>query len=43
MSFSGAACATWRERNASRLAVLDAEHLEDGPVAEVHLERPLRC
>jgi all-trans-8'-apo-beta-carotenal 15,15'-oxygenase len=29
------------KRNASRLAVLDAEHLADGPVAEAHLDQPL--
>jgi all-trans-8'-apo-beta-carotenal 15,15'-oxygenase len=28
-------------RNASRLAVLNAERVADGPVAEVHLDRPL--
>jgi carotenoid cleavage dioxygenase-like enzyme len=26
----------------SRLAVLDAEHVNDGPVAEAGLDRPLR-
>jgi carotenoid cleavage dioxygenase-like enzyme len=25
----------------SRLAILDAEHLVDGPVAQAHLDRPL--
>jgi all-trans-8'-apo-beta-carotenal 15,15'-oxygenase len=29
------------KRDASRLAVLDAEHVADGPVAEVHVDRPL--
>jgi all-trans-8'-apo-beta-carotenal 15,15'-oxygenase len=28
-------------RHVSRLAVLDAEHVADGPIAEVHVDRPL--
>jgi carotenoid cleavage dioxygenase-like enzyme len=28
-------------RNASRLSVLDATHVTDGPIAEVHLDHPL--
>jgi carotenoid cleavage dioxygenase-like enzyme len=29
------------KRNASRLAILDAEHVADGPVAQAHLDQPL--